>query len=65
MFGGVPLDEEKTKKLGEAFGFLNTFLGSSEYAAGSTFTVADITLLASITSMEVGTLFCESPKSKI
>ncbi|WP_277214340.1 hypothetical protein, partial [Isoptericola croceus] len=33
MFGGAPYDEEKAKKLDEAFGFLNTFLSKSTYAA--------------------------------
>jgi glutathione S-transferase len=53
MFAGVPITEDKTKKLEEAFEFLNTFLADSEYVAGNALTVADISLVASVTSMQV------------
>lgn len=53
MFAGVPLDDTKTKKLEEAFEFLNTFLAGSNYAAGSELTLADISLVASVTTIQV------------
>lgn len=60
IFAGVPFDDEKKKKLDEAFDFLNTFLIDNEFAAGNSLTVADISLMASISSMEV----CEYDFSK-
>jgi len=53
MFGGAPRDEEKLKKLEEALGFLNTFLEGSKYAAGDNITIADHSLLASVSTIEV------------
>jgi len=53
MFGGAPFDEEKKKKLDEAFGFLDKFLEDGKWAAGDNYTLADIALVASVTSAEV------------
>ena len=53
MFGGAPLTEDKVKRLEEAFEFLNTFLANSDFVAGNTVTVADISLAASVTSIQV------------
>lgn len=52
MFAGVPLAEDKTKKLAEAFEILNTLLAGSEYVAGDSLTVADISLVASTTTVQ-------------
>lgn len=53
MFAGVPLTEDKTKKLEEAFEFFNTFLAGSEFAAGGSVSLADISLIASVTTIQV------------
>ena len=50
---GTPVSEDKIKKLAEALEFLNTFLADSKYVAGSTSTVADISLFTSITTLQV------------
>jgi len=51
MFGGqTSPDAEKLKKLQEALGFLNTALEGKEYAVGSTPTIADFCLVASVDS---------------
>lgn len=52
IFAKAPADPEKFKKIEEAFEFLNTFLASSKYAAGETLTVADIALVATVSSYE-------------
>ncbi|XP_065213130.1 glutathione S-transferase 1-1-like [Planococcus citri] len=51
IFAGVPVPEDKKKKLEEAFEFLNTFLSSTEYAAGDKITLADYSLFTSVTSV--------------
>ena len=53
IFGGAPHDKEKDKKLDEALGFLDGFLGKTEWAAGDSMTLADLALLASVTTIEV------------
>lgn len=53
MFGGAPFDEEKKKKLDEALGFLDTYLQGSKYAAGDNITIADFSLTASLSTIEV------------
>lgn len=53
VFAKAPADPEKLTKLEEAFAFFNTFLESSKYAAGDHLTVADITLLATVSSADV------------
>ncbi len=53
MFAKVPVTDDKLQKLGEAFEFLNTFLAGSEFAAGDALTVADISLIASVTTIQV------------
>jgi len=52
MFGKAPLEQEKIDKLNDALGFLDTFLAKSEFAAGDCLTIADLTLIASITTIE-------------
>ena len=53
MFAGVPYTEDKIKKIDEAFEFLNTFLAGNEYVAGNQLTVADLSILASVTTIQV------------
>lgn len=49
----APADPEKLKKLEEAFEFLNTFLENQSFVAGETLTIADITLIATVSTAEV------------
>ncbi|CAD7084917.1 unnamed protein product [Hermetia illucens] len=49
----VQPDPEKLKRLEEAFGFLNTFLESRKYAAGDSLTLADISLVVTVSTIEL------------
>lgn len=53
VFAKQPADPEKFKAIETAMGFFETFLTGSEYAAGSQMTVADIALVATISSYDV------------
>ncbi|XP_044250241.2 uncharacterized protein [Drosophila takahashii] len=44
--------EEDFKKVQDTFGFLNTFLEGQEYVAGDQYTVADIAILASVSTFD-------------
>lgn len=46
----APADPEKFKKMEEAFDFLNTFLEGSKYTAGNEVTIADFSILATVSS---------------
>lgn len=46
----APADPEKLKKLEEALGFLNTFLEGQTYVAGNNLTIADISILATVST---------------
>ncbi|KAH8247717.1 hypothetical protein KR038_008914, partial [Drosophila bunnanda] len=49
----APADPEAMKKVDSAFDHLNTFLEGQDYVAGDCLTVADIALLASVSTFEV------------
>ncbi|XP_060525565.1 glutathione S-transferase 1-like [Cylas formicarius] len=51
MFGGAPADSAKLDKIKEAFKFLDTFIGGNDYVAGSTLTVADLSLVATASTI--------------
>lgn len=53
MFGGQPYSAEKGKALDEAYTFLDGYLGKSEWAAGDKYTLADIALVATVSTAEV------------
>lgn len=53
MFQNQKFSEEKLKQLEEAFDFLEIYLGKSTYVAGDKITVADYTVLATVTAMKV------------
>uniref|UniRef100_A0A1B6K0S6 Uncharacterized protein n=1 Tax=Homalodisca liturata TaxID=320908 RepID=A0A1B6K0S6_9HEMI len=53
FFGGAPFDEEKKKKLDEAFGFLDNFLNTNKCVAGDTYTLADIAVVVTVSTAEV------------
>lgn len=50
LFAKKPLDPEKLKKLESALELLNTFLEGKTYVAGERLTIADISLLATVSS---------------
>lgn len=52
MFIGAPLDEVKRARLTEAVGWLNAILEGREYAAADHFTIADLTLLVTVSQLE-------------
>lgn len=53
VFGGAPADSDKKAKVEDALQLLNTFLEGQKYSAGSNLTVADLSLIASVSSLEV------------
>nr|WCC58218.1 glutathione S-transferase [Pharsalia antennata] len=52
LVGGTP-DPEKLKKANECLEFLNTFLTESEFVAGDHLTLADLSILTQITTLDV------------
>ncbi|KAK3914372.1 Glutathione S-transferase D1 [Frankliniella fusca] len=53
MFGGVTTkDPEKVKKLDEALAFFETFLSNSKFAAGDSMTIADHSLMATVSTID-------------
>jgi len=53
LFSNAKKADEKEKRIHEALGFLETFLKSSDWVAGDSMTLADISLVASISTFEV------------
>ncbi|CRL07087.1 CLUMA_CG020086, isoform A [Clunio marinus] len=53
LFAKAPADPEKFKKMEEAMAFLNTFLEKSKYSACDHLTVADISLVATVSSYDI------------
>jgi len=53
LFAKQPANPENLKKLEDAVGFLNTFLEGHTYAAGDNLTVADISLVATVSTLDV------------
>lgn len=49
----APADPEKLKKMEEGLGFLNTFLEGETYVAGNEMTIADLSILATISTYEL------------
>ncbi|MDK3206137.1 glutathione binding-like protein, partial [Escherichia coli] len=52
IFAGVPKSDDKEKKITDALEILDTFLASSAWAAGDSITVADFSLVASVSTLE-------------
>lgn len=53
VFHGADLDGSKVPALNEAFGFLDKFLESSDWVAGDSMTLADISLAVTVSQAEV------------
>lgn len=52
MFGGAPFDAGKQEKLDEALKLFDGLLEGQSWAAGPSMTIADLSLAASIASLE-------------
>ncbi|KAJ8724373.1 hypothetical protein PYW08_015847 [Mythimna loreyi] len=52
LFNGEEYNEEKAAKLDEALGWLNTFLDGQAFVAGEDLTVADISIIVTITNLD-------------
>nr|WCC58228.1 glutathione S-transferase [Pharsalia antennata] len=52
-FEGAAFDPEKLNKLNEAFEFLDGFLANSEFAAGDNLTLADLSLVATVSTCDI------------
>lgn len=50
---GGEYEPAKLEKINEAFKFFDGFLQNQEYAAGNTLTLADLTLVATVSTYEV------------
>ncbi|XP_049948977.1 glutathione S-transferase 1-1-like [Schistocerca serialis cubense] len=53
IFAGGSYNPENLKKLEEAFEFLNKFLEDNDWAAGNSITIADYSLMASVSTAEI------------
>lgn len=53
IFAKQPANPENFKKMEDAFAFLEIFLADSTYAAGDSLTLADIALVATVSTFEV------------
>lgn len=53
IFGGASYDPAKLSKIEEAFKFLDTFLEGQEFAAGNELTLADLTLVSTVSTFDV------------
>uniref|UniRef100_A0A2A4JDE9 Glutathione S-transferase n=1 Tax=Heliothis virescens TaxID=7102 RepID=A0A2A4JDE9_HELVI len=52
VFGGAKADEALLNKVEEALQFLNTFLEGQKYAAGDKLTLADLSLVATVSTID-------------
>ena len=52
VFGGAPAENDKKAKIEDSLQLLNTFLEGQKYVAGANLTLADLTLIASVSSFE-------------
>ncbi|XP_068155801.1 glutathione S-transferase D7 isoform X1 [Drosophila tropicalis] len=52
MFIGAPLDEGKRAKLSEAVGWFNSIMDGRQFSAAEHFTIADLTLLVTVSQLE-------------
>ncbi|KAL0832362.1 hypothetical protein ABMA28_001794 [Loxostege sticticalis] len=65
VFGGAPADKEKFTGVENALKLLDTFLEGQKYCAGNNLTVADLSLIASVSSLEASDVnFLKYPNIK-
>lgn len=53
LFAKQPANPDNFKKMEDAFGFLNTFLEGQQFCAGDSLTLADIALVATVSTYDV------------
>jgi len=53
MFAKASADPEKYKKMEESYEFLNTFLENQDFVAGDNLTIADLAIIASVSTAEI------------
>jgi glutathione S-transferase len=53
LIGGQEAQPEKLEKINEALGYLNQFLEGQDWIAGDSMTIADITLVVTVSNSEV------------
>ncbi|CAL7937519.1 unnamed protein product [Xylocopa violacea] len=53
IFGKAPKDQTKYEAIGTALSFLETFLEGQDYVAGKNMTLADLAIVASMSTLEV------------
>lgn len=53
IFGGASYDPAKLTKIEEAFKFFDIFLEGQEFAAGNELTLADLSLVSTVSTFEV------------
>lgn len=53
IFRGEQYNDENGDKLKEALGWLNTFLEGQAFVAGNNMTLADISIIVTLTNLEV------------
>jgi len=53
MFAKTPADPEKYKKVEESYEFLNKFLENQDFVAGDNLTLADLAIIASVSTAEI------------
>lgn len=53
LFQGESYNEEKAEKLNEALGWLNSLLEGRAFVAGDNLTIADITIIVTLTNLDV------------
>lgn len=53
MFAKAPSDPEKYKKMEESYELLNKFLEDQDFVAGDNLTIADLSIISSVSTAEV------------
>ena len=62
MFGGEKVGQDKFDKLKEVLGWLETFVAEDKFSAGTDcLTLGDLALLATYSTMKVGTILGTTP----
>ncbi|XP_026675010.1 glutathione S-transferase 1-like [Ceratina calcarata] len=63
VFSKAPKDETKYKAIGEALGFLEKFLEGQNYVAGNNMTLADLSVVATLSTLEAMDYDCSKFKN--
>jgi glutathione S-transferase len=63
MFAKAPSDPEKFKKIEESYEWLNKFLENQDFVAGDTLTIADLSIMTSVSTIKVTFLVTDKDAS--